>query len=311
MSLIVSGESGAYCSHRAVVTDRSSVRPPTSFLDLPDDILLPIFEEFYEQRYESITPTTPLRIAEILITKRIFFLARPLWHRRLSISEAQLDARLSGLLEDKTRQTSLCNLEIPLNNSHANLTKSLISLLPRLTKVSLSIADDITKDARNAMADRLATIRTLRHIVLNSTSEMDTVIRLRSRFHSRSPFRGSPKISFGEGGIILFAEEQTEDHSTLMYRSSTKYQLQYIGSLWRAARSFDFQGGTGFAISSNLLIETLRQALTPYTVRTAQIFLRCFTEPENFACSMIPTISIISLCTDSPWIFQAQANPNP
>ncbi|GAA5827810.1 hypothetical protein JCM5353_006430 [Sporobolomyces roseus] len=205
------------------------VQPRTSFLNLPDDILLPILEEFYEQRYESITPATPLRIAEILINKRIFLLARPLWHKRLSISEAQLDSKLSGLLEDKLRQASLCDLKVDLTSSHANLTRSLITLLPRLTELSLFITDNVTEDARNAMADRLATISSLRHLVLRSFGNMNKMMHFRSRYASQMPSRYA-KVSVGEGDTILHTEKETRRLRNLMYRHSTRYNLQSTSS---------------------------------------------------------------------------------
>ncbi|GAA5829061.1 hypothetical protein JCM5353_000884 [Sporobolomyces roseus] len=71
-------------------------QPPTSLLSLPNDILLLVYEEVYNERYNSITTGDPLRIAETFVNKRIFSLARPLWFKHLSISSDQLDRRLAG-----------------------------------------------------------------------------------------------------------------------------------------------------------------------------------------------------------------------
>ncbi|GAA5824586.1 hypothetical protein JCM5353_007252 [Sporobolomyces roseus] len=64
-------------------------QPPTSLLDLPDDILHLILKEVHEERQTVITTNNSLPVAEVLINKRIFSLARSIWFRHLSIDESQ------------------------------------------------------------------------------------------------------------------------------------------------------------------------------------------------------------------------------
>ncbi|GAA5980540.1 hypothetical protein JCM5350_004339 [Sporobolomyces pararoseus] len=110
----------------------------TSLLSLPDDLLLMVYEELYEDQYggEMISPP----ISEILINKRLYKLARPLWISRLSICSSQLDQRLVGLLDDSNRRTSLRKLDLQYHESHAHLIRITLSRLTSLVEVRIRIS---------------------------------------------------------------------------------------------------------------------------------------------------------------------------
>ncbi|GAA6015982.1 hypothetical protein JCM11491_007133 [Sporobolomyces phaffii] len=100
--------------------------PETSLtlLSLPNDLLLPIFEDVYEQRYGAEEIPASIRIADILVNKRIFALARPLWFSRLRLRRDRLEKQLVALLEDSNRLAHLQILSVPFLNAHAHLVGS-------------------------------------------------------------------------------------------------------------------------------------------------------------------------------------------
>lgn len=114
-------------------------RPPTSLLSLSDDLLYLVFKEIHEQRYKDTKPVESLRVSEILVNKRIFAIARPLWFSRLTITKSQLDRTISGLLKSDNRCRDLRRLEIPLVDVVALLTETIIARLPYLTHLSLIV----------------------------------------------------------------------------------------------------------------------------------------------------------------------------
>ena len=263
---LISSCASEECSHHyALITEASSTRTPTSFLDLPDDVLLPIFEEFYEQRYESITPTTPLRIAEILITKRIFLLARPLWHKRLSITEAQLDARLSGLLEDRTRQASLSNLKFPLSNTFANLTKTVISLLPRLTELSLAFDESVQESTSSLVADRIARSNSLRQLSLSTSHSLALLAGFNSRYRAQNPFC-EVNVLLTHGDNFVQAIGRRKGLSLCSYKYRRGYSLNWPSARWNTTHSLNLLGPGGLVIPAQTLIETVQHAMGGATV---------------------------------------------
>ncbi|GAA5913599.1 Zn(II)2Cys6 transcription factor, partial [Sporobolomyces salmoneus] len=74
--------------------DAAPPASPKNLLSLPNDLLLPIFEEVYKCTGKVSPP-----VAEILINKRIFNLARPIWFSRLRI-DLEGDIKITRLLEE-------------------------------------------------------------------------------------------------------------------------------------------------------------------------------------------------------------------
>lgn len=141
-----------------------SARSPTTLLFLPDDLLYLIFEEVHEDRHEEIATRGALQIAEILINKRIFDVARPLWFSRLSITTPQLDRRLSGILRQDDRRLSLRRLEIPLTSTFADLTELAVTRLTGLTHFSVTCGDRQDQSLDDILVRIVESMSTLRHL---------------------------------------------------------------------------------------------------------------------------------------------------
>jgi len=144
----------------------ASDRSPTSLLSLPDDILHLVLEEVYEERQTTFTIERPLEIAEILINRRIFSLACPLWFRQLSINESQLDLRLAGLHMDDKRRPALRHLRVTLANAHSNILKSVLLRLPHLAYLSIQLPQNLRPQALTGLAAAIAGLDALEHINL-------------------------------------------------------------------------------------------------------------------------------------------------
>ena len=219
-------------------------KPATSLLDLPDDILHSIFEEFYEERYESITPTTPLRIAEILVNKRIYLLALPLWYKRLSINEQQLDIRLAGLLEITARASRIVHLGIHLTNSHANLAKLAISRLSRLSSITIHLQDELTDANIALLAQSITTVDTLRDLTISSSRGRSALIRrFSSHCSTHYGLQSNFRKSFDVGGMQFFSKSKRDGAKMYKYRFS-EVRTGITKKEWLAAHTLDFGAGS-------------------------------------------------------------------
>ena len=141
----------------------------------------------YEERYESLTKETPIRIAETLVNKRIFSLARPLWYRHLSISDSQLDLRLAGLHMHDGRRTVLRHLRVSLANAHFNLFKSVLLRLPLLTHLTLQVPEDLAPEALSEVAAGIARLDGLKHLTLESPDQCENLTQMWKEFHRIKP----------------------------------------------------------------------------------------------------------------------------
>ncbi|GAA5980589.1 hypothetical protein JCM5350_004358 [Sporobolomyces pararoseus] len=112
-------------------------RRPTSLLSLPDDLLLSVYEELYEDQYGDKIISPP--ISEILVSKRLFNLVRPLWISRLSINSSELDRRLAALLINPLRLLSLRWISVSITETHVHLIGMTVSRLPSLAQLTLLI----------------------------------------------------------------------------------------------------------------------------------------------------------------------------
>ncbi|GAA5955928.1 hypothetical protein JCM3765_000043 [Sporobolomyces pararoseus] len=118
-----------------VAAEALSPRPQTSLLSLPNDLLLQIYEELYEDQHGDKNISPP--VSEILVNKRLFNLARPIWFSRLSIRKHQLDRRLVGLLNDSVRLAALRSLDLHFHESHAHLIRMTLSRLTFLVRLCI------------------------------------------------------------------------------------------------------------------------------------------------------------------------------
>ena len=214
---------------------------PTSLLSLPNDILLLILDVVYEERYGAAHEQTPCRIDEILINKRIFSLARPLWFRHLSINESQLDIRLAGLNKDTLRRGSLRSLDVVLSDGYFNLLESLILRLRRLTHLSLLIDARISDGALALLSTAIASRATLKRLKLRSsqgTRQLDTM----NEYYNDATARLPTYVSCELNGITYFIDAQNGQMalSYLRCRWSADVQLEFDFD-WSGVLSLDLQ----------------------------------------------------------------------
>jgi len=190
---------------------------PTSLLCLPNDILLLILEEVYEERQLAITKTIPLRIAEILINKRIFSLSQPLWSKHLSISADQLDLRLSGIFDDKARRSRLRSLDIFIDNSHYNLVKSVLLRLPHLTYLALNIFHKLIPTATTVLIGIVSSLARLKHLRLRSPQVRQQIDDFWEAYLDQLP-RTTISVSFECQGVV-YSQEHLQTGTKLTVRS--------------------------------------------------------------------------------------------
>ncbi|GAA5955865.1 hypothetical protein JCM3765_000023 [Sporobolomyces pararoseus] len=150
----------------AAAQEALSPRPQTSLLSLPDDLLLLIYEELYEDQYGDKNISPP--VSEILVNKRIFNLARPIWFSRMTIDSSQLDQRLTGILRDEARRQDLRQLALSLEKSYANLIQFTLSSIPRLAHLRIQHDGGGSAKAFQLLVDYLSTSVCLDHVTLNS-----------------------------------------------------------------------------------------------------------------------------------------------
>ncbi|GAA6015976.1 hypothetical protein JCM11491_007131 [Sporobolomyces phaffii] len=152
--------------------------PPLTLLSLPDDLLLPIFEDVYEQHYGAEEIPASIRIADILVNKRIFALARPLWFSRLSVLEQHLDRRLAELLGPCPFSSLIRRLDISIVESHAFLAWTVISRLSQLTHLSLRIFHPNTEIFQRCLLEALSTKNRLEVLEYCTSENLTELFRL-------------------------------------------------------------------------------------------------------------------------------------
>jgi len=159
--------------------------PRVSLLDLPNDTLLSILEQVCQDLSDSSGNSGSFRVAEILVNKRFYSLARFVWFRNLDIDRSQRDVRLAGLIDDtnasnKARRLYLRSLSIVLTNSFYHVLTSVVVCLPHLTTLSIEIDEDARTSAITALADGISTLSELKELTLSSIR-----IPLLNRFYER------------------------------------------------------------------------------------------------------------------------------
>lgn len=149
-----------------------------------------------------------------------------------------------------------------MTDSHANLTKSLMSLLPRLTRISISFAED-TSDATNIIvADRLAQVATLRHLQLSSRRDNAQLWHFRSHYRVRTR-KSSPFIATKIGDVVTSTlGSNNNGHCSRMFSyEGSDGPVPFTAVHWRKTYSMGLQGCKGLAITSTELIGGLGEAL--------------------------------------------------
>lgn len=225
---VVEGESTVHCTTHCLVPAKliiepltrpegePALRPATSLLSLPNDLLLPIFEEVYGSKREESKSSKLPQIADILVNKRIYEVARPVWFSRLSINESQLDERLSGLLEDDVRRGALRNLDVTFTTTFARLTLFALARIPRLTTLAITRIGEGNEVLDASILRGIDSVQTLQHLTITYTTSsthffafdhcLDRIPRLTSCHFMHN---GSHCISISQRGG-LFSDRLTD-----------------------------------------------------------------------------------------------------
>ncbi|GAA5824581.1 hypothetical protein JCM5353_007251 [Sporobolomyces roseus] len=236
-------------------------QPPTSLLDLPDDILHLILKEVHEERQTVITTNNSLPVAEVLINKRIFSLARPLWFKHLSISTNQLDRRLSGLHVQDERRLALRQLSIAFAESHLYLFVSVLSRLPHLTYLAIQVPDNLSPQASAEAMVGVASLAALEHLKLQFADSVEKSVRMWSDYHKAEP-DCTPRISLESKGVPYYdlAYMPGTDLRWLKTRKLTVKKLS--SSDWPRLLSLELTLGPGNLLSWNdQILKNLQEAV--------------------------------------------------
>ena len=237
-------------------------QPPTSLLSLPNDILLLIYEEIHTARCQTIGSISPLRIDELLVNKRIFSLARPLWYRHLSISESQLDQRLGGLNKDQLRCASLRSLDIVLNNTFVIVLESILLRVPQLTYLSIFIADGATKEGGKILVDAIRSLGSLRCLTLR-TAQSGKLLGWMPEQLTDNWSGAPPRISLDSNGFTYFVESRdpATDLTCASYRWSSGLSESLFQFDWSKVISLDLQARDAILPFSDSLLGGLKEAI--------------------------------------------------
>ncbi|GAA5898373.1 hypothetical protein JCM6882_000139 [Rhodosporidiobolus microsporus] len=118
--------------------------PPTSLLDLPDELLTHIYDEVYrsqrpQERREDMVSGILVSLDSVRVNKRIFNLARPVWFQHLGFPRGlKLDNFLAELISHAEVHTIVHCIVTPLPYSFPALHSSVIRSLSNLTSLTLS-----------------------------------------------------------------------------------------------------------------------------------------------------------------------------
>ncbi|GAA5824588.1 hypothetical protein JCM5353_007253 [Sporobolomyces roseus] len=235
-------------------------QPPTSLLNLPDDILCMIMEEVYDERQTTMTTERPLEIAETLVNKRIFSLACPLWFRQLSINESQLDLRLAGLHMDDKRRPALRHLRVTLANAHSNILKSVLLRLPHLTYLSIQLPQDLRPQALTGLAAVIAGLDALEHINLEIADSTEHSAQLLTAYLDAKP--GNKARLSVESKEVLYYNHGYQQGTGLWCLKAQPSVITLSRSTWPLMFALEWTMGHGNLLSWNdQILEGLQEAL--------------------------------------------------
>jgi len=214
----------------------------------------------YEERYESLTKETPIRIAETLVNKRIFSLARPLWYRHLSISDSQLDLRLAGLHMHDGRRTVLRHLRVSLANAHFNLFKSVLLRLPLLTHLTLQVPEDLAPEALSEVVAGIARLDGLKHLTLESPDQCENLTQMWKEFHRIKP-GGLTRFSLAQAGELYheLVRSRVANLRCMCYDHPGS-QLFPVSS-WQLLFSLELRGSSTHLEWDDRIMKSLRKAV--------------------------------------------------
>lgn len=152
----------------------TSLRLSSRLLNLPDELLLVIYDQvwFSRNRIGSLTQS----MAECLACKRTLRLAYPLWLSQLYLHD-HLDRKLAGLHSDDSspRRDYLRIFDMALTKTFSQLLKSAILRLPHLTHLRIDIYGDVSTQAILDMANAVSKLVDLDELTLDSPEGIDRI----------------------------------------------------------------------------------------------------------------------------------------
>ncbi|GAA6038109.1 hypothetical protein JCM8097_007550 [Rhodosporidiobolus ruineniae] len=151
-----------------------------SLLDLPDELLSAVFDQVYHTVRAEKTEEKdgiPVSTSQILVNKRIYHLARPLWFHHLSSTEyCALDRHLAHL--DFHRDTGLYveSLAVGLPWVSTSFFILLLSFLPNLRRLVIRDTraehSDNPRSFSSTALSALKTLKSLQHLSIHSVDDL-------------------------------------------------------------------------------------------------------------------------------------------
>ncbi|GAA5912779.1 hypothetical protein JCM6882_000421 [Rhodosporidiobolus microsporus] len=148
--------------------------PPTSLLDLPDELLASIFDQVWQslrpkEDDDHVGILVPLE--HVLVNKRIFAVARPLWFRHLTTPDDydDHDSFLSSLLKRRELHPVIQSLHTEHPWHFPVLHSTIIGLLSNLSSLTISFDcaagdNDASDFIPTCFTDTLKSLDNLRHL---------------------------------------------------------------------------------------------------------------------------------------------------
>jgi hypothetical protein len=177
-------------------------------------------------------------VAEILIDKRIFSLAFPLWVSRLSINNLQVDLRLSSLLSRPKRRENLRRLHLDFQPNHAHLIRAAISQSPRLTHLHLTLTVSSPKVSTDALLAGIEEAPSLSHFSFNfNNADRSTRDLLQDKcwLQTTAEICSFERIINGHTTLKLTRRRDMESRSYSVVNDANYAKLN-----WSTLRSFEF-----------------------------------------------------------------------
>ncbi|GAA5898357.1 hypothetical protein JCM6882_000136 [Rhodosporidiobolus microsporus] len=127
---------------------------PTSLLDLPDELLLQIYEEVYESLRSKVSPSQAGLLAPVqsfLVCQRLYAVVRPIWFRSLRFFAEDMDDHLGNLLRRPHLYRAIRSLETEEPSDFPVTHFAVLSLFTNLTSLRITFTPDEEDDEDDAV----------------------------------------------------------------------------------------------------------------------------------------------------------------
>ncbi|GAA6038112.1 hypothetical protein JCM8097_007552 [Rhodosporidiobolus ruineniae] len=236
------------------VADGQALPRPTTLLNLPDELLVQVFDGIDHGALTGRTEYThggPNATSPILVNKRIYRLARPFWFRRLRIpgNSTDRDAYLDKLIVDKDVHPFVESAELDMYDitKHEPLLTTGFSLFYNLVSLTISF---FYGDANmsTALTGALAKLTALRHLRLDDCDGLEDPD---FSFDKKVPSLRHLDIAWSEG-----IHQILDGVSQLTHLTVRTYELVDVGSVpipWTTLRHLTLKPEANFEGADDLL----------------------------------------------------------